>query len=270
LSASLEQYKAEVQAILVAAPAGPVTGYLKTCIEGADQLNGLEAIDPRVPTAFDALVKKRGEADEALTADTSKTAEVRAENAAYNAHLYAYRKAEYIGLIKLQDELLDRKYFKTETAKNANFLEGYVNGRLPLTRAQHGDVVKAFRDEHLGVSPWEAIFRFEPAMAFENGTQPAILGTAGLSYAFFPTVNRATTPVTFSESVWSRYLQKSGGRVGVGVGQFDDKTRLVLGAGVQVYAAGLWALYEPDEQKFMFAVSMSDLSKIKKIIGGFD
>lgn len=270
LPSSLEQYQAEVRAELVTAPAGAVTDYLESCLAGANRLDGLEAGDPRLPVAFDALVKARMEADDKLTADTSGNPAVRAETAAYNRYLQPYRKAEYIALIRLQDGLLDRKYFQTETAKNANFIEGFVNGRLGLTRAEHEDVMKAMRDPHLGVSPWEAIFRLEPAVALNNGAQPAILGTAGLSYTFFPTVERATDPPSFRESFWSKYLKKSGGRVGVGAGWADGEPRLLLGTGVQVHAVAVWALYEPKDEKFLLGLGLSDLSQLKKVVGWFE
>ncbi len=270
LPISLERYRAEVRRVLETAPEGAVADYLNASLAAADVLNGLEADNPGVPSAFDALVKKRLEADEKLTAEVSGNPAVRAEAAAYNLHIQPYRKAEYLHLIRLQDELLDRKYFKTETAQNANFIEGYVNGRLRLTRAEHDDVVKAMADEHLGVSPWEAIFRLEPAASFRSGAKPAVLGTMGMSYTFFPTVERSASNPCFRESLWSEYVGKTGGRIGIGAGVVDDETRLLLGAGVQVHAVAVWFLYAPRGGKVMLGLGMSDVSKLKKVLGWFD
>jgi len=266
LSSSLAQYKDRTQ-MLVADERNPqVKTYLLRCLSGAELLKGLEAGDLRVPPAFDALIKSRRDAQGELTAETSGVQGVVEENDAFIAHLQPYRKAEYINLVALQEELLERKYFKSETAKNANFLEGYINGRWSLTRSDYSD---SFGQEHLGVAPWEAIFRFEPALAFDHGAQVAILGTAGLSYAFFPDIDRSKTPMVFREDFWSKWVQKSGLRLGVGVGNLDDRAKLLLGAGTQLNALGLWGLYKPDGEAFLFGLSASDLSKFKKFISWF-
>lgn len=270
LSASLEQYREATQTILAGAKNDDVKEYLRTCLSAADHLNGLEASDSRVSAAFTKLVQMRLAADGKLTALTSGDPGVRAEQNAYDTHLQPYRKDEYINLIALQDQLLERKYFKTETAKNANFLEGIVNSYWSLTRADHSDIKKVLSEPHLGVSPWEAVFRLEPAIAIQSGAQVAILGTAGLSYAFFPEINRNQMPATMHESFWSKWLQKSGGRIGIGVGNIDDHARLLLGTGVQINAMGLWGLYKPEGGTFMFGISASDLSKLKKIISWID
>lgn len=266
LSDSLAQYKEKTQ-LLVAEERNPqVKTYLLKCLSGAEPLKGLEAGDLRVPPAFDALVKSRLDAQGELTAETSGAQGVVEENDAFIAYLQPYRKAEYINLVALQEELLERKYFKSETAKNANFLEGYINGRWSLTRSDYSD---SFGQEHLGIAPWEAIFRFEPALAFDHGAQVAILGTAGLSYAFFPDIDRSKTPMVFREDFWSKWVQKSGLRLGVGVGNLDDRAKLLLGAGTQLNALGLWGLYKPDGDAFLFGLSASDLSKFKKFISWF-
>lgn len=269
LPSSLELYRERTQSVLVEEKNEEVKTYLQTCLAAADQLNGLEASDSRVPAAFSTLVQMRLTADGKLTPQTSGTPGVRAEQEAYNTHLQPYVKAEYIGLIRLQDQLLERKYFKNETAKNANFLEGIVNSYWSLTRADHSDIRKVLAEPHLGVSPWEAIFRLEPALAVHNGARGAILGAAGLCYAFFPDVVREEGAVTFRESFWSKWVQKTGGRLGVGVGEIDGDARLLLGTGVQLNAVGLWGLYEPDGSSFMFGVSASDLSKFKKLVSWF-
>jgi hypothetical protein len=212
------------------------------------------------------LVTSRREAEGELTAETSGAQGVVEESNAFILHLQPYRKAEYINLVALQEELLERKYFKSETAKNANFLEGFINGRWSLTRSDYSD---SFDQEHLGIAPWEAIFRFEPALAFDHGAQVAILGTAGLSYAFFPDIERSKTPMVFRENFWSKWVRKSGLRLGVGVGNLDDRAKLLLGAGTQLNALGLWGLYKPDGETFLFGLSASDLSKFKKFISWF-
>ena len=270
LSTSLAHYKETTQ-MLVAEEKNPtVKTYLLTCLTGAESLKGLEAGDVRVPQAFDALVKSRLEAAGELTPETSGAPGVVAETRAYTSHLQPYRKSEYINLVALQGELLERKYFKAETSKNANFIEGYINSRWALTRSDHSYIGTVLSQPHLGVSPWEAILRFEPAVAFDHGARVAILGTAGLSYTFFPDIERNKTPMVFQEDLWSKWVQKSGVRLGVGVGNLDDRAKLLLGAGTQINALGLWGLYKPDGNTFLLGLSASDLSKFKKFVAWFD
>lgn len=271
LSSSLEQYKQETRTLLAAEANEAVKKYLGAVLAAADQLNGLEAGDARLPAAFSKVVAARLDADDSLTSETSGTSGVQAEQKAYNTYLQPYRKEEYINLIALQDRLLERKYFKTETAKNANYLEGLVNSRWSLTRTIQSPMTKVLEEHpHLGVSPWEAIFRIEPTIAFHDGSQVALLGTAGLSYTFFPTVDRSKTPATLHETFLSDWVQKTGGRVGVGVGWKDSRSHFLAGVGIQLNAVGLWGIYQPDDQIFMLGLSTSDLSKLQKVLPWFD
>jgi hypothetical protein len=270
LSSSLEQYKARTQTILAEEENEVVKTYLFSCLSAANNLDGLEAGDQGLSAAFSAMVNMRLKAASDLTPETSGMPGVVSENQAYNANLQPYIKSNYVNLIALQDQLLERKYFKTETSKNANFVEGYINSMWSLTRADHSDIKKVLAQPHLGVSPWEAIFRLEPTLAFDHGAQAAILGTAGLSYTFFPDIDSGTTPMKFKEDVWSKWVQKSGVRLGVGVGNLDNHAKLLLGAGTQINALGLWGLYKPDGGTFMFGLGASDLSKLKKFVTWFE
>lgn len=267
LSFSLEQYREKVRLALDSSTDESIRTYLQACLSAADNLNGLEADDFRVSEGFGKFVRKRLDAEGELPLSHIKDANIMAEQTAYNSHLYPYRKAEYISFVALQDQLLERKYFRTETAKNSNFLEAYANSNLPLTKA---DINAGTDTPNLGVSPWEAIFRLEPAVVFVDGTHLAILGTAGLSFTFFPEIDRSKVPIRFQESFKSKQIKKSGGRIGIGAGQIDDKTRLLMGAGMQISAIAFWGLYEPDRETTMLGISASDLSKMKKFIGWFD
>lgn len=269
-STALEQYQLKTQALVAKETDPDVKEYLIACLTGAKVLDGAEAGDPRLPNLLHQFVTTKLTADGKLPPGKGGTPGVQGEDAAYNATLQPYAKAVYINLVALQDQLLERKYFKAETAKNANFLEGYINSRWSLTRADHSDINKVMNQRHLGVSPWEAIFRFEPTLAFEHGAQAAIMGTAGLSYTFFPEVDRNQTPFTFREDFWSEWVQKSGIRFGLGVGNLDDRAKLLVGAGTQINALGLWGIYKPDGSSFLFGLSASDLSKFKKVLSWMD
>jgi hypothetical protein len=271
LSASLEKYQDSVRQLIATTQDEIVSEYLLACLAASDQLGGLEASDSRALPAFNVMKNIRIKLDDDPKYDNVRKSEtIGKEDKIYNEYLQPYLKEKYVGLIALQDKLLDRKYFKTETAKNSNYAEGYLNGKMHLTRSEHNDIDKALGDDHLGVSPWEAILRLEPAITFESNSQLAILLTVGLSYVYFPDINRTTTVPSFNESFWSKYLKKSGVRIGAGAGFSDEQNQLLLGAGTQVNAIALWVLYEPNEKKVLFAAGISDLSKIRKVVGWFE
>jgi len=138
-----------------------------------------------------------------------------------------------------------------------------------LTRADHGNIEKVLSEPHLGISPWEAVIRLEPAATFKHGAQAAVLGAAGLSYTFFPAIDRGKRPPGFEENFWSKWPKKSGGRIAVGVGSSGGKARILLGTGVQINALGLWGLYDLEGRDFLFGLSASDLSIIKKVVPWF-
>lgn len=272
LSVALEQYKEAISAALAAAPQNTptgVVGYLQTCLTNATRLNGLDDSSPNVSLAFQDVARLRVAAFTALPPGTSGHPGVRAETKAFIDHLQSRAADNALEWQALQNELLSRKYFKTSTAKTSNFLEGFVNGNWKLTQADPALLRVTSPPRPLGVSPWEAIFRFEPTLALRGGPQAAILGAAGLSYTFFPTINNASPP-TVRENFGSRTVKKSGVRLGAGAGRFDGKTRLLIGPGAQFNALGVWALYEPKNGAWMLGLSASDLSKLKKGLGWFD
>lgn len=267
LSTAVDQYTRKTQTLLESATNDAAKIYLQECLKAIAPMRDLEITDPRLGTARSTLLKLRSAAEDELPVAVIDDYAIKSEKMAFDEHLQPYLKETLISLVTLQNRLLDRKYFKTETAKNANFIEGYANSCFALTRA---DITASPDDPSLGISPWEAIFRLEPAIAFNGGAQAAIMGTAGLSYACFPSIDRSISPPVFHETVSSKWLRKSGGRIGAGAAQIDDKTRFLLGAGVQVNAIALWGLYEPEDQKWMLGVGMSDLSKLKKIVSWFE
>ena len=267
--ASLERYTSEVKAALAEERHPVAKTYLQGRVEDAALLRGFAVTHPGLAGAFDQVVARRIAADGLLTTE-STTANVNRETNAYNEHLEPYRAQQFRELIQLQDQLLQRKYFKTQTARNANYLEGWVNSHWSLTRIDHSDTMTVLARPTFGVSPWEAIFRLEPTAAMRGGPQAAIMGTAGLSYAYFPTVDRSSVPPAFQETAASKWLKKSGLRAGAGAGRFDRKTRLLVGPGIQLNALGVWGLYEPKGKNWMLGLSTADLSKLKKALGWFD
>jgi hypothetical protein len=281
LSDDVAQYRQKTTAALRAETTPKAKTYLERSLALADLLDGLEPGSPRLSPALAEVGKRHQQIDEILTPDevpstnpseprrtkSSVTPQVEAENQAYNTHLNRYVRAEYVVKTKLQADLLSRKYFNTETAKNANYIEGWINSRWALTRADDSRI----DDETLGVKPWEAIFRFEPTLALRNGPQAAVMGTLGLTYTYFPMIDRSASPLAFKqpESFASGTLKKTGVRLGAGAGRIDGKTRLLVGPGVQVSAFAFWGLYEPHDRVWMLGISTADLSKLKKTLGWF-
>lgn len=243
--------------------------YLKLCLIHSSVLEGIELTNPGVSTALKQFATLHNEARDVVVTGTPRHPSIRVEHAAYVEHLQGINADAYLAWAKLQNQLLERKYFKTSTSENANFLESYVNGHLSLTKSDPGGLRQIEPPKPLGVSPWEALFRFEPTLAMRGGPQPAIMGTAGLTHTFFPDVIGGVRP-TLQETSWSRSLKKAGGRIGIGVGEVNDKTELLLGVGLQLHSVGIWAVYEPDQEIWMLGLSTADLKKLRKAIGVFD
>lgn len=269
LPTALADYDRRVAAITSPADAH-VADYLRECLAAAASLNGVTATSLEADSAMRSTVQARRAAFQKLTAadvGALGSAPVTQEHDAYTECLYPFFENNRLAWLRLQNAFLERKYFKTETAKNANFLEGYVNSKWSLTHAHPDELRSTTGPRPLGVSPWEAIFRFEPAAAMRGGPQAAILGTAGLAYTCFPDID--TTKIEAKETFASKYLQKAGIRAGVGAATLSGKTRLLTGPGVQINAVAAWALYDPRDRTWMLGISMADLSKLEKVLGWF-
>jgi len=272
LKSSLAAYKGEVDQIVASLAAGTdekVVDYLQSCLANVAPITGKNINTPGISAEIKGFAELHRLASMKLTPDLTGTPAVRAETKAYREHLQPLFADDYLAWVALQQELLERKYFQTETAKNANFLEAYVNGNLGLTRTDPEKLRDPQPPRPLGVSPWEAIFRCEPTVAMQNGPRVAILGTAGLSRAHFPRITNQSPP-TKVETPASRWLKKSGVRLGVGAAHLDYGTKFIFGGGVQLNAVAVWGLYEPKHERWMLGVSAADLEKLKKIFGYFN
>jgi hypothetical protein len=264
-ASSVERYRASVVAAHAVTAHSNTMEYLSVCLRASGPLRGIEVGDTRLPERLRAFLQARRVAKAQLQGNAADERAQKAEDDAYALSFVPYVSDQLCWLESLQDELRERKYFRSETEEDASSLEAYAKRHYSLMRT---DVTAGLSTRNLGISPWEAMFRVEPTLAFDNGPQAALLGTVGLSYTFFPGLDLLQTPPTFDESLLSKYLQKSGVRLGAGPGQFDgQRIRLLLGAGIQVNAIAIWALYQPVDEKFMLAVSASDLSKLKDVMG---
>lgn len=270
LSNAVARYTGTVRGLLPTATNNvAVYAYLASCLTAADQLRDLDSNQSNVAARLKGFVSAHISAEQKILGDDNDhPAKNPGEREAYGELYKKYLKHGYITFRDSQEQLIELKYFKNQLAENANYFEIWANGRCPLTQSKLDATVDS---RNLGISPEEWIMRFEPALVFDGGGQGAILGTIGWSHSFFPPVLAdGNGGVTLGESKVSRYVQKAGIRAGIGAEKNGDQVDLLLGVGVQFWAVGVWGLYKPDDSAFMLGISMSDLSKLKKIIGWFD
>ena len=270
LADSLARYQREARALLERENDAEVRAYLGACLDAASQLHGREVDSPGIVAIFDdiALARNRARAKFATPPAGPALETVRAEREAFVTHLQSYLADHKLQRMALQNKLLARKYFNEQTVKNANYLEGFVNGHFALTRADPTMLSRTDGPRPLGVSPWEAIFRLEPTLALRGGPQAAIMGAAGLSYTFFPKIDATSLEPT--ETFRSGTIKKTGLRLGAGAASLDGKTRLLVGPGVQLHALAIWCLYQPNDRAVMLGVGTADLGKLKKALGWFE
>lgn len=242
--------------------------YLRECLAALGPLRRAEQGEADLSKVLRGFIAARIRA-QAAPGDpaTLRRPGPRAEQRAYDDYLFRYSKEEYLVALALQRELLERKYFKTQTAPNSNFVEGLLNGAWDLTRTDQSEA--ALHRPDLGVSSWEAIARFEPAAIVHESANIAIVGTLGLSNTLFPRVLGSGADRTLEETFASSWVRKWGVRLGAGAIRVDGDTRFVTGPGVQVNALAIWALYQPYDDSVRLAVGVSNLAKLQKAIGWF-
>ncbi|WP_196157836.1 hypothetical protein [Reinekea sp. G2M2-21] len=192
---------------------------------------------------------------------------IQTESELYRRYIQPYIKQNYLIFLSAQQNILQRKYFSLND-HNANFVEGYLNSKLPLTRINLNDTL-AKQDPYLGVSPWEATFRVEPAMVFVNQLAPALLLTLGATFTVLPEVNLSVSPPDFQETFATRFIQKAGPRIGFGAMQKEGEVQWVMGAGMHLRSVAIWALYDYSDQKVALGVGLSDISVLAKVIGWY-
>jgi hypothetical protein len=174
----------------------------------------------------------------------------------------------YLKNLVIRKKLYELKYFEEDDPKQANMAEGWLNGALPFTR--YKDEEAWYRQD--GVSKWEASLRVEPLILLENDNHPGVLLAGGLLYNFFPLVSQSpddSFQAKIDDDLWSKYLKRTGLKLGVGALFNDPNTEFLSGVGLQMRVWSFWGVYSTGHSRFSLAVSLSDWDWVKKLLPFF-
>jgi len=177
----------------------------------------------REKSAWDAqlsVLRKR-----ALTKDPA----CKIERKGFRKHIQPVLNDRFIGKNRAKGKLFELKYFEKDDKRAANFIEGFINSKVPLLRYKEVD---RWHRQH-GVSAWEATTRFEPIALMNSDNDLGGLVALGLVYNFFPTIDAQKNPpnIYMNDSWRSKYLKRVGLRFGAGA-TFDEGDALI-GSGIQ-------------------------------------
>lgn len=217
-----------------------------------------------------ALGELPDDADDADDAVTWAFSELDKEKQLYDIHIAPELKGRFVENHAVRVDLLTRKYFSGDEDDKGNFLEAYINSRLPfvvsteLPASPEDDPWYRTR----GVSHFETTLRLEPLVIFEESDEnPALFGTFGMVYHFFPEYEPQLFEANPREGFASQWIQRIGVRVGAGAQDRDDEgADFVYGAGLQVRSFTLWGTHNPESSEFGFGIGVSDLEWIKGAI----
>ncbi len=263
----LNRYVDEVTALLEEQTDDEIIRYLNSTLILANSMRD-NASRKLVDThALESLGEAYFLLPEELSLAAIQSQAIQTESGLYTRYIQPYIKQNYLNFLSAQQNLLQRKYFSIDD-HSANFVEGYLNSTLPLTRVNLNDA-QAKQDPYLGVSPWEATFRVEPAMIFVGQPAPALLLTLGATYTILPEVNLSVSPPDFQETFATTYIQKAGPRIGFGAMQKEGEVQWVAGAGMHVRSVAIWVLYDYSDQKVALGVGLSNLSVLAKVISWY-
>jgi hypothetical protein len=210
-----------------------------------------EAVDAPLPDGADPLP--------ATVADL-----IGVEEKVFVATLQEPLKDDYIAAQVVRSDLFRRKYFEDATTQG-NFLEAWLNGSLGLFRSTDlGTVAEP------GVSPWEALARFEPAVTVGGEERQLALGSLGLLHHFFPDYAPSGHDPRATESLWSQWVQRVGVRVAAGAAITDTGgADFVFGAGLQVRSFTVWGIWNPEQDDFSLAIGLNDLAFLRDALPTF-
>jgi hypothetical protein len=276
---AIHVYQDKVSSLLASVPSGsnaPVLiDYLHACQINADNLLELSTAPKELRTVVvqktrDSLSQRLKKRDMLADNPAWKDPIVKEESDAYrtlDAETHVLDDL-YLQKIVVRKTLLDLKYFEEDDPKSANFLEGFINSKVPLLRYEEG--AQAWYRQN-GVSAFEATVRAEPIVLFNSDHDPAVLMAGGLLYNFFPAVTadpKNSFKAVEDQTLFSKYVRRIGPRFGLGA-KMGDGVDFVLGGGVQVRAFTVWGVYEPKGSEFTWAVGISDWKWVKKVLPYF-
>lgn len=211
----------------------------------------------------------RDQLTEVFTAQSKEFPYLKRETASWTKHLAPHLADDvFLKNLVIRKKLFEFKYFEEDDPKQANMLEGWLNGTIPFTRYREEE--KWYRQD--GVSKWEASMRIEPLIILENGNHPGVLAAAGLLYNFFPMVGQSQDDkfqATVEDDLFSKYLKRTGLKLGAGALFDDPDTEFLAGLGLQLRAWSLWGVYSTGESRYSLALSLSEWDWLKKALPFF-
>ena len=163
--------------------------------------------------------------------------------------------------LKVRTILANRKYFEKDDESKGSILELWLNDQFKFTSSKLTDLKKP----QYGIRSWEINVRFEPIGFIVEKDWTGLLFSFGSIYNFFPDIQQENDDVIVKETLYSRYLKRTGFKFGIG-GRFEDKLLWHTGVGLQLRAFTLWSLYSFKHEKVYYAVGINDLSWIKFFI----
>lgn len=177
-----------------------------------------------------------------------------------------FLKPQFMQQVAREKILLERKYFEEDDKQSGFLFEACINSHLCLTQydedsTEHG--------RKYGVSPWEVTIRVEPLMTFDSDNTAGFLLSTGLLMNLFPKVNVLNNQVSAEDNWASGYIKRVGLKLGAGGDVGEGGSRFIGGAGLQIASFSIWGIYQEREDRFVAAISASDLDWVKKILPFF-
>jgi len=183
------------------------------------------------------------------------------EQELYNGLVQDIAYKDLIYGLKARSILADRKFFEKDDESKGTILELWLNGYFNFTSTKLTDLT----GPQFGIKSWEINARFEPIGFIVEKDWTGILFSFGTIYNFFPILQQKNDDVKIKETFYSKYLKRSGIKLGIG-GRFEDDFIVNAGAGLQVRAFTFWSLYSFKDKEVYYAVGINDLSWVKFFI----
>lgn len=244
-----------------------VIAYLQACVEYAQSvlLTTASPGDGRdfLGATANALDIRRPYRNAVIDAELGSDTFAREEDRLFNAYVAPYTKAKYLGIVGARVALFNAKYFDPDDPADANFLEAWLNSRLPWTRYKPGGSDWP-RTE--GVSRLEVTLRAEPIVLLDSDPSVGALLAIGQVFNLFPAVDPDQPPYpAVTPTTASKWIKRAGIRLGIGL-TADDETDWLAGAGLQVRAFTAWGVYDIDGEDWHVAVGLSEWEWLKGIL----
>ncbi len=106
-------------------------------------------------------------------------------------------------------------------------------------------------------------------MAFDSDNTAGFLLSTGLIMNLFPEIKVLANQVTVNDNWASEYIKRVGLKLGAGGDVGEGSSRFIGGAGLQIARFSIWGIYQEREDRFVAAISASDLDWVKEMLPFF-